>query len=68
LKPRAGRHRIHARAARPVAEDGVARSALKQRLLHELCGADGIEQMRRVKRALDPAGKLAPGVLFSASG
>jgi len=48
----------------PLAEHGVGRSALKQRLLGELYGADGIEQMRAVKRALDPEWKLAPGVLF----
>ena len=51
----------------PLAEHGVGRSALKQRLLVELYGAAGIEQMRAVKRALDPTGKLAPGVLFPAS-
>jgi len=50
----------------PLAEHGVGRSALKQRLLKELYGEDGIEQMRAVKRALDPDWKLAPGVLFSA--
>lgn len=48
----------------PLAEHGVGRSALKQRLLRELYGADGIAQMRAVKLALDPEGKLAPGVLF----
>jgi D-lactate dehydrogenase (cytochrome) len=48
----------------PLAEHGVGRSALKQRLLLELYGAQGIEQMRAVKRALDPEWKLAPGVLF----
>ncbi len=48
----------------PLAEHGVGRSATKQRLLLELYGAGGIEQMRAVKRALDPTGKLAPGVLF----
>jgi FAD/FMN-containing dehydrogenase len=31
-----------------------------------LYGEEGIEQMRAVKRALDPDWKLAPGVLFSA--
>ena len=51
----------------PLAEHGVGRSALKQRLLVELYGEDGIEQMRAVKRALDPAWKLAPGVLFPAA-
>jgi D-lactate dehydrogenase (cytochrome) len=50
----------------PLAEHGVGRSAVKQRLLRELYGEDGIEQMRAVKRALDPHWKLAPGVLFSA--
>ena len=49
----------------PLAEHGVGRSALKQRLLRELYGEDGIEQMRAVKRALDPEWKLAPGVIFS---
>lgn len=49
----------------PLAEHGVGRSALKQRLLVELYGEDGIEQMRAVKRALDPEWKLSPGVLFS---
>jgi D-lactate dehydrogenase (cytochrome) len=48
----------------PLAEHGVGRSALKQQLLRELYGDDGIEQMRAVKRALDPSWKLAPGVLF----
>jgi D-lactate dehydrogenase (cytochrome) len=49
----------------PLAEHGVGRSTVKQRLLRELYGEDGIEQMRAVKRALDPHWKLAPGVLFS---
>jgi len=48
----------------PLAEHGVGRSSLKQQLLRELYGAAGIEQMRAVKRVLDPALKLAPGVLF----
>jgi D-lactate dehydrogenase (cytochrome) len=48
----------------PLAEHGVGRSTLKQQLLRELYGDAGIEQMRAVKRALDPAWKLAPGVLF----
>jgi len=49
----------------PLAEHGVGRSALKQQLLRELYGPDGIDQMRAVKRALDPEWKLAPGVLFA---
>jgi D-lactate dehydrogenase (cytochrome) len=48
----------------PLAEHGVGRSALKQRLLRELYGASGIEEMRAVKGALDPEWKLSPGVLF----
>jgi D-lactate dehydrogenase (cytochrome) len=48
----------------PLAEHGVGRSALKQQLLRELYGPEGIDQMRAVKRALDPEWKLAPGVLF----
>ena len=48
----------------PLAEHGVGRSALKQRLLRELYGEDGIKQMRADKRALDPEWKLSPGVLF----
>ena len=48
----------------PLAEHGVGRSALKQQLLRELYGERGIEEMRAVKRALDPEWKLAAGVLF----
>jgi D-lactate dehydrogenase (cytochrome) len=48
----------------PLAEHGVGRSALKQQLLREMYGDAGIEQMRAVKRALDPQWTLAPGVLF----
>ena len=47
----------------PLAEHGVGRSALKQRLLRELYGDEGIEQMRRETRARSEW-KLAPGVLF----
>ncbi len=50
----------------PLAEHGVGRSAMKQQLLRELYGDDGIAQMRAVKRALDPQWKLAAGVLFGA--
>jgi D-lactate dehydrogenase (cytochrome) len=48
----------------PLAEHGVGRNRVKQRLLAELYGEAGIEDMRAVKRALDPEWKLAPGVLF----
>jgi D-lactate dehydrogenase (cytochrome) len=55
---------VMAMGGAPLAEHGVGRSALKQRLLRELYGEDGIAQMRAVKRALDPGWKLSPGVLF----
>jgi len=48
----------------PLAEHGVGRNSLKQEFLREMYGESGIEQMRAVKRALDPEGKLAAGVLF----
>jgi D-lactate dehydrogenase (cytochrome) len=48
----------------PLAEHGVGRNPLKQTFLRELYGEEGIEEMRAVKRALDPEGKLAAGVLF----
>ena len=49
----------------PLAEHGVGRHPVKQALLRQLYGDGGIDQMRAVKRALDPQGLLAPGVLFS---
>ena len=48
----------------PLAEHGVGRSPVKQRLLLELYGREGVEEMRAVKHSLDPDVKLAPGVLF----
>jgi D-lactate dehydrogenase (cytochrome) len=48
----------------PLAEHGVGRNPVKQALLRDLYGDAGIEAMRRVKRALDPTWKLAPGVIF----
>jgi D-lactate dehydrogenase (cytochrome) len=48
----------------PLAEHGVGRNSGKQALLRELYGHEGIQQMRAVKRAMDPAWKLAPGVVF----
>lgn len=49
----------------PLAEHGVGRSPMKQQLLRLLYGDAGIDQMRAVKRALDPQWKLSPGVLFT---
>ncbi len=48
----------------PLAEHGVGRNEVKQALLRLLYGADGINEMRAIKAALDPDGVLAPGVLF----
>lgn len=48
----------------PLAEHGVGRNPVKQALLRQLYGDEGIEEMRAVKRALDPGSKLAPGVIF----
>ena len=48
----------------PLAEHGVGRNAIKQQLLRDMYGDEGIAQMRAVKSALDPEWKLAPGVLF----
>jgi D-lactate dehydrogenase (cytochrome) len=50
----------------PLAEHGVGRNRVKQQLLRQLYGEPGIDDMRAVKRALDPEWKLSPGVIFSA--
>jgi D-lactate dehydrogenase (cytochrome) len=50
----------------PLAEHGVGRSALKQTLLRQLYGEQAIDEMRAIKRTLDPDWKLAPGVIFPA--
>jgi D-lactate dehydrogenase (cytochrome) len=50
----------------PLAEHGVGRSTLKQQMLRELYTEAGLDQMRAVKRALDPSWKLAPGVIVPA--
>ena len=51
----------------PLAEHGVGRNPVKQALLRQLYGAEGVAEMRAVKAALDPHGKLAPGVIFPAA-
>ena len=48
----------------PLAEHGVGRNPVKQALLRQMYGDAGLAEMRAVKAALDPEGKLAPGVLF----
>jgi D-lactate dehydrogenase (cytochrome) len=59
-----GRHVVRLGGS-PLAEHGVGRSAVKQLLLRQLYGDAAIEDMRAIKRTLDPDWKLAPGVLFS---
>jgi len=56
---------VTAMGGAPLAEHGVGRSELKQSLLVDLYGGRGIDEMRAVKRALDPENKLSAGVLFS---
>ncbi|MGE0455623.1 MAG: FAD-binding oxidoreductase [Vicinamibacteria bacterium] len=48
----------------PMSEHGVGRNRVKQGLLRSLYGEAGIAQMRAVKAALDPRGRLSPGVLL----
>jgi D-lactate dehydrogenase (cytochrome) len=48
----------------PLAEHGVGRNQVKQRLLAMLYGAEGVAAMRRAKLSLDPGWKLAAGLLF----
>lgn len=47
----------------PLSEHGVGRSWVKQALLRMLYGDAGLAAMAATKRALDPAGKLAPDVI-----
>lgn len=48
----------------PLSEHGTGRNPIKQALLRQLYGEHGVSAMRATKRALDPAGKLARGVIF----
>ena len=48
----------------PLAEHGVGRNPIKQQLLRQLYGDEGVEAMRRIKLSLDPNGSLACGVIF----
>jgi D-lactate dehydrogenase (cytochrome) len=49
----------------PLAEHGVGRSSLKQKLLRQFYGDRAIDEMRAIKQTLDPDWKLSPGVIFS---
>ena len=51
----------------PLAEHGVGRNPVKQQLLLELYGREGIEEMRAVKRALDPEWQARAGCDLSRS-
>jgi D-lactate dehydrogenase (cytochrome) len=55
---------VMAMGGAPLAEHGVGRSPLKQQMLRDLYGDRGVEEMRAVKRVLDPEWKFAAGVLF----
>lgn len=55
------------RGGSPLSEHGVGRSPLKQEILRRFLGDGAIEEMRSIKRALDPEGRFAPGVLFEAT-
>jgi len=48
----------------PLSEHGVGRDPLKQEILARFVGREAVERMRAIKRALDPAWRFAPGVLF----
>jgi D-lactate dehydrogenase (cytochrome) len=48
----------------PLAEHGVGRNPIKQQLLQQLYGDQGIKAMRAIKLGLDPNGSLASGVIF----
>jgi len=54
------------RGGAPLSEHGVGRSPIKQRILREFLGDAALATMRRIKDAMDPAGRFAPGVLFPA--
>lgn len=56
-------HEVIAMGGSPLAEHGIGRNPIKQQMLRLLHGDAGVKAMRNVKRALDPLGKLAPGVL-----
>jgi len=54
------------RGGSPLSEHGVGRNPVKQRMLERFVGPAAVQRMREIKRALDPPGRFAPGVLFPA--
>jgi len=55
------------RGGSPLSEHGVGRNAVKQELLRRFLGDGALAEMRRIKLALDPDRRFAPGVLFAAA-
>jgi D-lactate dehydrogenase (cytochrome) len=55
-----------ARGGAPLAEHGVGRSPLKQRMLREFLGEPALAEMRAIKDALDPDDRFSPGVILPA--
>jgi D-lactate dehydrogenase (cytochrome) len=51
----------------PLSEHGVGRSPIKQEILRRFLGRSAVDRMKRVKGALDPPWRFAPGVLFPAA-
>jgi len=60
-----GKNEVILMGGSPLAEHGVGRNPVKQSFLGDLYGEEGVNQMRVVKKALDPENKLAPGNLFA---
>ncbi len=50
----------------PLSEHGVGRSPVKQEMLCRFLGHAAVARMRRIKKAIDPDSRFAPGVLFPA--
>jgi D-lactate dehydrogenase (cytochrome) len=57
-------HAVIEAGGSPLAEHGVGRSPVKQALMRQLYGDEGVDEMCRVKAVLDPEWKLSPGVLL----
>lgn len=49
----------------PMAEHGVGRNTIKQKLLKEFYGEQGVQEMAHSKLELDPRGIFSPDVIFS---
>lgn len=58
---------VRTRGGCPLSEHGVGRNPVKQELLRRFWGPEALGQMWALKGALDPSGRLAPGVLLPLS-